>query len=336
MREVTTLSDGGLGHLEPVELRTYWIDEARDFTPWLAQEANLALLGETIGLELELEGVEVRVGAFKADILAEEAGTGHSVLIENQLERTNHDHLGKLVTYASGLGATAVVWVAKEVTEEHRRAVDWLNEVTTDAVGFFALEVELWRIGDSAPAPKFNLVSQPNEWAKVVGGDTSGREPTGAKLLQLEFWKGFVEFAKGRRFSLSLRQPRARHWYNIAVGRAGFGLSLEISTVKNRLGCTLYMRASDPALGMLKLEKDAIETELGQTDWQELPTKRAGRIAQYREANVGERAMWPEYFDWLCERAEAFHRVFSPRIKALDLGAFEEEETESEEVTELI
>jgi hypothetical protein len=114
--------------------------------------------------------MEVRVGAFKADILAKEAGTGQYVLIENQLERTNHDHLGKVVPYASGLGATAVVWVAKEITEEHRRAVDWLNEVTTDAVGFFALEVELWRIGDSPPAPKFNLVSQPNEWANVVSG----------------------------------------------------------------------------------------------------------------------------------------------------------------------
>src|SRR6266545_1786839 len=112
MREVRALSGGALGRLEPVDLRTYWIDEARDFTPWLAQEENLALLGETIGIELELEGVEVRVGAFKADILAEEAGTGQYVLIENQLERTNHDHLGKLVTYASGLGATAVVWVA--------------------------------------------------------------------------------------------------------------------------------------------------------------------------------------------------------------------------------
>jgi Domain of unknown function (DUF4268) len=167
----------------------------------------------------------------------------------------------------------------------------------------------------------------------VVSGDTSGREPTGAKLLQLEFWSAFVEFAKSRGFSLSLRKPRARHWYTIAIGRAGFGLSLEISTVKNRLSCTVYMGASDPALGILKLEKDAIETELGQLDWQELPTKRAGRVAQYREANIEERPMWPEYFDWLCERAEAFHRVFSPRIKALDLGAFEEEETESDEVT---
>jgi hypothetical protein len=315
-----------LERLEAVDLRTHWVDEARDFTPWLAQQENLALLGDTIGLELELEGMEVRVGAFKADILAKEAGTGEYVLIENQLERTNHDHLGKVITYASGLGATAVVWIAGRVTEEHRRAVDWLNEVTTDAVGFFALEVELWRIGESLPAPKFNLVSQPNQWAKAVSGGTSGQEPSGAKLLQLEFWKAFVESAEARRFSLNLRKPRPQHWYTLAIGRAGFTLSLTASTSRNRVGCELYMRDSDPALSLLGLEKAAIETELGPLEWQQLPEKRAGRIVQYREADIEDRASWAQYFDWLAERAESFYRVFSPRVRALDLGESEDDD----------
>lgn len=223
--------------------------------------------------------------------------------------------------------------MAREISEEHRRAVDWLNEVTTDAVGFFALEVELWKIGDSSPAPKFNLVSQPNEWAKVVSGGKSGREPTGAKLLQLEFWKSFVESCKSEGISLNLRKPRAQHWYTFAIGRRGFTISLTTSTVKARLGCEIYMRASDPALGMLKLQQAAIEAELGLLEWQELPNRRAGRIAQYREGNIEERAMWPGFFEWLMERTEAFHRVFSPRIKALHLGESEEEEDEeSEEV----
>ncbi len=317
-----------LGRLAPVDLRAHWLDEARDFTPWLAQGENLALLGDTIGLELELEGVEVRVGAFKADILAKEAGTGDYVLIENQLEKTNHDHLGKVVTYASGLGAKTVVWVAREISEEHRRAVDWLNEVTTDAVGFFALELELWSIGDSPPAPKFNLVSQPNEWAKVVSGGKSGREPTGAKLLQLDFWQNFVEFCRIEGISPNLRKPRPQHWYSFAIGRRGFIISLTTSTMKNRVGCEIYMRSSDPAFLLLRAQKADIEAELGALEWQELPNKRAGRIAQYKRGDIEERSTWPELFEWLRERTEAFYRVFSPRIRALDLGQSGEEESE--------
>ncbi len=309
-----------LGRLAPVDLRVSWVDEARDFTPWLAKDENLALLGETIDLELELEGVEVRVNSFKADILAKDAGTGDYVLIENQLEKTNHDHLGKLITYASGLGATTIVWIARQITQEHRRAIDWLNEVTTDAVGFFGLEVELWRIGDSPPAPKFNLVSQPNEWAKVVSGRTQRQEPTGAKLVQLDFWEGFAEFCRAGAFSLNLRKPRPQHWYPMAIGRRGFIISLTVSTVKTRVGCELYIRKSDPAFSLLAAQKDKIEAELGPLEWQELATKRASRIVQYRRAHaLDDRETWPELFAWLRERAGAFYRVFGPRVRALDL-----------------
>lgn len=318
------LGEPSLGRLEPVPLRTHWTDEARDFTPWLAEGTNLSLLGETIGLDLELEGVEVRVGAFKADILAREVGSGEYVLIENQLERTNHDHLGKLVTYASGLGANAVIWISREITEEHRRAIDWLNEVTTDAVGFFALEIELWRIGESPPAAKFNLVSQPNEWATAVSGGTSGREPTAASALQLEFWEEFVEFSRDRGFPMGLKKAHARSWYTIAIGRAGFVISLTLSTMKKRLGCELYMRSSDPAFELLSMSRDDIEAELGELEWQSLPEKQAGRIVQYRQGDLDERTTWPEYFEWLRERAEAFHRVFSPRVKALVLDEDEQ------------
>jgi hypothetical protein len=318
-----------LGKLQKVPLRDYWQDEARDFTPWLAQEENLQLLSETIGIELELAGTEARVGTFKADILAKEVGTEDFVIIENQLERTNHDHLGKLLTYAAGLNAKAVVWLCGEITDEHRRALDWLNEISGEAFAFFGLEVELWRIGDSDPAPKFNIVCQPNEWAKGVAPPGEDREPTETKLLQFEFWRGFVEAARAKGTVLSLRKPRLQHWYSLAVGRSRFNLSLTVHTRLRRVGCELYIRheESKRAFAQLATDKDAIEKELGgHLDWQELPHGRDCRIIQYRSGDLGDRQAWPDLHAWLLERAEAFYRVFSPRVKALDLE--DEENTE--------
>ena len=184
-----------LGRLERVELRTAWSSESSDFTPWLAQEDNLRLLGEAIDIELELESQEKEVGPFRADILCKEMVTGHWVLVENQLERTDHTHLGQLITYAAGLKAATIVWVAFKFTEEHRAALDWLNEITGSGFNFFGLEIELWRIGESPPAPKFNIVSKPNDWTKpkAEGGLTDG------KSLQLEFWGQFGEYLKEKR-----------------------------------------------------------------------------------------------------------------------------------------
>src|SRR5262245_9217077 len=177
-----------LGRLERLDLRTAWKSEAGDFTPWLAQKDNIALLSETLGLELELEAQEKNVGPFRADILCKDTATSAWVLIENQLERTDHSHLGQLLTYAAGLEAVTIVWVAQTFTEEHRATLDWLNEITDDRFNFFGLEVELWRIGVSAPAPKFNIVSKPNDWTKQVSRGVSAisGELTPARQLQLE------------------------------------------------------------------------------------------------------------------------------------------------------
>src|SRR5438132_14411087 len=157
-----------LGRLKKVDLREVFSSEAGDFTPWLAQEENLSLLGETIGIDLELEAQEKDVGPFRADILCKDTATESWVLVENQLERTDHTHLGQLLTYAAGLQAVTIVWIAPRFTDEHRATLDWLNEITDDRFNFFGLEIELWRIGTSPVAPKFNVVSQPNDWSKTV------------------------------------------------------------------------------------------------------------------------------------------------------------------------
>src|SRR4051812_43362290 len=145
-----------LSHLKQIDLKDVWSHEASSFTPWLALEQNIALLGDTLGLELEVEAQEKAVGPFRADILCKDLQTNTWVLIENQLERTDHTHLGQVLTYASGLGAVTIVWIAARFTEEHRATLDWLNKITDRSFRFFGIEVELWRIGDSSPAPKFN------------------------------------------------------------------------------------------------------------------------------------------------------------------------------------
>lgn len=157
-----------LGKFERVDLRDIWGHEASGFSPWLAREENLADLAQTLNMKLELVGQEKDIGPFRADILCKELFSQDYVIIKSQLENTNHAHLGQILTYAAGLRARAVVWIAKQFSEEHRAALDWLNNISKDNFEFFALEIELWRIGESPPAPKFNVVSRPNKWQRGV------------------------------------------------------------------------------------------------------------------------------------------------------------------------
>ena len=184
-------TSGQLGRLERVDLRDIWLSEAVNFTPWLAREENLLLLGETLGIDLELEAQEKPVGPFRADILCKDVGTDSWVLVENQLERTDHTHLGQLLTYASGLEAVTIVWIAARFTEEHRSTLDWLNKITDGSFRFFGLEVELWRIGESPAAPKFNIISKPNNWSKSVAHAARAideAELSETRLKQRDYW----------------------------------------------------------------------------------------------------------------------------------------------------
>ena len=163
------MSTKQLGRLQQIrDIKKYWEREATDFTPWLAKNENLSLLGDTIGIDLELEAQEKNVGPFRADILCRDTANSQWVLIENQLEKTDHTHLGQLITYAAGLHAVTIVWLSARFTDQHRSAIDWLNEITNESFSFFGLEIELWKVDDSLPAPKFNIVSKPNDWSKTV------------------------------------------------------------------------------------------------------------------------------------------------------------------------
>jgi hypothetical protein len=244
------------------------------------------------------------------------------VIIENQLNKTDHKHLGQLITYASGIDARIVIWICREVTDEHRRAVDWLNEITTVDIAFFACEIELWQIDDSRPAPRFNVVASPNDWSKTVKSGPTAESLSPTKAAHLEFWNAFKEYMTNSESDLRLQTPRPQNWYSIAIGRSKFNLSLTNNTQSKRLGCELYIRGSSAkaAFGQLNAEREVIETSLGELDWLELPDGQDCRIIQYRKGNSNVKSEWPKMHEWLKDRAEAFHKTLGPRVKALTLG----------------
>lgn len=319
-----------LGRLEKVDLREVWTSEATNFTPWLAREENLRLLGETIGIELELESQEKQVGPFRADILCKDTATDNWVLIENQLERTDHLHLGQLITYAAGLNAVTVVWIAQRFTEEHRAALDWLNERTDEKINVFGLEVELWRIGGSDIAPKFNMISQPNDWTRTVQQAASSGEISEHKQLQQRFWTAFAEFMEEQQSSLRCTKPSPRHWMSLSLGRSGFSLSAVVSSwnsVTNAKGpeiraeLVLSRENSKSDFAALEARKAELETQLGfPLTWHNPTDKTMCRIFTRQNADFTNEAQWRGQFTWLKEKLENLHRVFAPMVRSLNSG----------------
>ena len=234
-----------LGRLEKVELRNYWKDEARDFTPWLAEDDNINLLGETVGMELEVQEQEAKVGTFSADILCKDINTDRCVIIENQLEKTDHDHLGKVITYCSGLDAYTAIWIAKTFDEEHRAAIDWLNSITDDNYNFFGIEVRLFKIGDSALAPQFDIVAKPNNWSKQVKKQVSGSTET--ENLRLEYWSSFYDYVDKKDLDvLKHGNPSTAHWCEFRLGITGFYYCC-ILTLKNWVAIQVYLGGDKPS-----------------------------------------------------------------------------------------
>jgi hypothetical protein len=319
-----------LGSLSSVDVRRYWPNEASDFTPWLAEEENIGKLGEAIGLELEVEHTEVSAGPYSADILARDSADGGYVVIENQLAKTNHDHLGKSLTYAAVLGATTVVWIAPEFTDEHRKALEWLNDNSSDDIRFFGVQLELWTIDNSAPAVRFNVISRPNEAVRVSPPKTGPLSES--KRLQLEWWTAFRDALLTRRAVPSAQTPRPQYWYNVALGRTGFFLSAIANTYDNKIGVRVYLMSrfgGSIALQQLQESKATIEAEIGRTlEWDPNPDAADKVIASIRDADLSRRDKWPEYLDWMVDTTVRLRKAFAPRIKALDLGAASASEAE--------
>ena len=300
-----------LGHLKKIELRAAWAHEEHGFSKWLAEPNNIELLGNEIGIELTNIKTEAPSGRYSVDLVAEEEGTGRKVIIENQLETTNHDHLGKIITYASGFDAEVIIWIVKDYRDEHKQAVDWLNENTNEKINFFLLRIELWQIGDSPYAPKFNIISQPNNWAKTLKAAQKESDLSETKLMQLEFWKGFQTFGESKSSHLRFRKVLPQHWYNISYGNSNSHIALTVNSQNKQITCDIYIPDSKELYQFIFNSKEEIENELNEIlNWQELPMKKASRIRLTKNLDFTDETRWHDCYTWMLEKAEAFYKIF--------------------------
>lgn len=319
-----------LGKVQRLDLRDAWANEASHFTPWLSSEEGLELLQAALDMDLEVEATEKFVGPFKADILAKRTDTvdDHWVLIENQLERTDHRHLGQLLTYAAGLDAVTIVWVAESFAEEHRAALDWLNDITGDHLEFFGLEVELWQIEGSPPAPMFNIVAEPNDWTREVkrGSDKSLTE---MQQLQLQYWKGLQGNLKERGV-VRPQKPPAQSWTTYPIGKTGVWLGACVNSIKNRVWVEFVSSGPFAKVWYDQMhdKKEQIEQAIGKAlEWHRMEGKKSSKIILPLEpADPTDEEDWSRQHSWLAERLESFDQVFRPLVAELTDGTPAEED----------
>ena len=250
---------------------------------------------------------------------------GCRVIIENQFGRTNHGHVGQILTYLAGIeGAKTVVWIAESIQADHRAAADWLNNNTTEQFSFFAIEIELWRIGESAPAPRFNVIASPNDWTKAVKVSVPGERES--HRVRLAYWASFADYLKEKRSNFQIRRSNKDHWHTFPIGRSGFHLAATISTAQDRIGVELYAPndVNKAAFRALHEQKEVIEREINaQLEWQELPGKKAMRIVVFKhDVDPADENQYPEIQAWMLAKLQRFRDVFGPRVKALSLPAW--------------
>lgn len=304
-----------LGKIKNVALRSIWKNEAYDFTPWLSE--NIESLGFALGLELEYEASEVSVGPFSADILAKDTGTGQYVVIENQLEKTNHDHLGKCITYSAVLNASAVIWIASDFTEEHKKALDWLNDHTTDGIGFYGVKIELITIDNSSPAIQFNIQSSPNDVVRQATKLKDQGALSETKKMQLQFWEAFRDKLKETKKTGSIQTPRPQYWFNVALGISGIHLSNTFNTFDKIIGVRVYIsnKEADLWLPYFEKNKDKIEKEIGEKlEWNPNPENRDKVIVLTNKFDVDNDDQ-DGAITWLVEKTLIFKDVFGSLIK---------------------
>lgn len=302
-----------IGKLYQVNLREYWKHEALDFTNWLSKEENLNLLSEEIGIDIVLKETEASVGRFNVDILAVENNSDRLIVIENQLEQTDHDHLGKIITYASGFNAEIIIWIVKDIREEHQQAIDWLNEHTDENINFFIVKMELWKIDNSAPAPKFNIISKPNNWAKALKNTSSKtKRESELSMKQLDFWTEFITYLKSNQSTLKTRKANPQHWYDISCGNSKAYLSLTIDSQNKSIATGVYIPDNKELYFYLEAKKAEIELELGfQMEWLPLQNKKASRV-YFKQENIDifNPIKRVEYYEWLKVNSEKIQKIF--------------------------
>lgn len=306
-----------LGELSYLNLRRIWVTEDGHFTPWLAE--NLHELGNKLGVELELIGTEASVGDFSLDVLARDLGSGRDVIIENQFGATDHDHLGKLLTYAAAFDASAIVWIAESVRDEHRQALEWLNQRTDLETNFFAVVVEVLQIGDSDPAVNFRLVVFPNQWGKIRRQQTTSHSPR--MQAYQAFFQQLIDVLREEHHFTGARVGQPQSWYQFASGHSGISYAASFPQ-GNLAKVEVYIDRSDydenkHLFDWLKAQSEAIERSFGQPlEWDRLDDRRASRVfigmPGSIESSVAELG---EIREWMVQHLLRLKRTFDPFLQ---------------------
>lgn len=306
-----------IGKLQEVNIRDLWKHEQYDFSAWLSQDENIELLNEKIGLSLVDINTEAYVGAYRCDIVAVDETTGIKVIIENQLENSNHDHLGKIITYASGLDAKVIVWIVKEARDEHRSAIEWLNNNTSKDINFFLIELHAYKIGNSEPAPMFQIIEQPNDFIKESKNNKSAETMNKSQSERVEFWTLFNDHIIERGKPFNIHKATTDHWYNIAVGTSQACISVTLVNKDSYIGVELYIADNKALFDKLYEEHDTIQKELRfELDWQRLDNSKSSRILyKINGLNFDDHSNYDKLIEEAIDKVIAMREVFKKRLK---------------------
>ncbi|MDY2841839.1 MAG: DUF4268 domain-containing protein [Candidatus Borkfalkiaceae bacterium] len=277
-----------LGKLKEVNIRKVWGHEQYGFSAWLSNEENINELGEILGLNLTDIKTEQFVGNYRCDIICKDEISDKIVLIENQLEATNHDHLGKIITYASGLDAAVIVWIVESAREEHASAIEWLNKHTDETVDFFLIEVHAYQIGDSQPAPQFKIIEQPNDFSKNIKAlsKTSEVGEIFAKTMsnRLNFWTKFNEFIDNNGKPLNKHKATTDHWYNVAMGSSKCHISIDLINKDHKIRVGVWIPDCKELFDIFYANKEEIQASVSfPLFWDRLEMKKASLACSYIE-----------------------------------------------------
>ena len=305
-----------IGKLKEVDIRELWKHEQYDFSEWWSKKENIENLNEILGLTLVDISKETYVGTYRCDLFAKDETTGIKVIIENQLEISNHDHLGKIITYASGLDAKVVVWIVKEAREEHRSAIEWLNNNTNSNVNFFLIEIHAYKIGNSDPAPMFQVVEQPNDFIKNNKSTNRDESMNKSQSQRIEFWNQFNNVVIERGKPFNIRKATTDHWYNIAIGTSDAHIDITLVNKDSLIGVELYITDNKELFDKLYSRKDEIEEELGfQLDWRRLDNSKASRIVYHiKGLNFDDHSNYDELMNKTIDLAVLMRNTFKKYI----------------------
>ena len=305
-----------LGRIKEVDIRSVWPHEQYDFSKWLAEEENIRALGEEMNLSLTDVDTERFAGSYRCDIICKDELTGKSVLIENQLEQTNHDHLGKIITYASGLDASVVVWIVAKARDEHASAIEWLNKHTDDDLSFFLIEVHAYTIGDSAPAPMFKIVEQPNDFAKTVKSIAHKGELNETQTNRIQFWTQFNDVIEQRGKPINKRKATPDHWYSVAIGSSQCHISIDLVNKEHRIRVGVWVPDNKELYDHFYEHKNEIEDIAGcNFVWDRLDGKKAAIICTYIPGlNYNKQENYPELMNKIVDLVISMRSAFTPFI----------------------